>query len=156
APLMTEVLGYDRFGTHGGDRGAFVTSRVAHDHPERVAGIHLTLLAVRRGFKFENPSEDERRFLGAFDRWMKEESGYMWMQGSRPQTLAYGVTDSPVGLAAWMVEKFYRWSGQPDLDACFDRDVLLTAIMLYWVTGSIGSSFWPYYARAHGPWPIPD
>jgi pimeloyl-ACP methyl ester carboxylesterase len=156
APLMTDILGYTRFGTHGGDRGAFVTSRIACDHPESVIGIHLTLLAVRRDFKFENPSEEERRFLDDFNRWMKEESGYMWMQGTRPQTLAYGVTDSPVGLAAWMVEKFYRWTGRPDLDSYFGRDLLLTAIMLYWVTGSIGSSFWPYYARAHGPWPIPD
>jgi microsomal epoxide hydrolase len=76
--------------------------------------------------------------------------------GTKPQTLAYALTDSPVGLAAWIVEKFRTWSDcDGDLDTHFSRDVLLTNIMLYWVTGAIGSSFWPYYARLHEPWIIP-
>jgi microsomal epoxide hydrolase len=88
---------------------------------------------------------------------MKEEVGYTWIQGTKPQTLAYALTDSPVGLAAWIVEKFHTWSDHKgDLDAYVGRDAMLTNIMLYWVTGAIGSSFWPYYARMHGPWPIPD
>jgi microsomal epoxide hydrolase len=77
--------------------------------------------------------------------------------GTKPQTLAYAVTDSPVGLAAWILEKFHTWSDcAGDLDAHFGRDVLLTNIMLYWVTGAIGSTFWPYYARLHEPWIVPE
>ena len=88
---------------------------------------------------------------------MKEEVGYTWIQGTKPQTLAYALTDSPVGLAAWIVEKFQTWSdNKGDLDGYLGRDAMLTGIMLYWVTGAIGSSFWPYYARMHGNWPIPD
>src|SRR5262249_21473519 len=84
------------------------------------------------------------------------ECGYSWIMGTKPQTLAYALTDSPVGLAAWIIEKFRTWSDcEGDLDAHFSRDVLLTNIMLYWITGAIGSSFWPYYARLHEPWIVP-
>lgn len=77
--------------------------------------------------------------------------------GTKPQTLAFGLNDSPAGLAAWILEKFHAWSDhQGDLDSYFGRDVLLTNIMLYWITGAVGASFWPDYARRHGPWPIPD
>ena len=89
--------------------------------------------------------------------FLKEETGYQWIQGTRPQTLAFGLTDSPAGLAAWIVEKFHAWTdnkGSPE-DAV-SRDEMLANISLYWFTGAIGSSFWPYYARMHGPWPIPD
>ena len=79
----------------------------------------------------------------------------MQIQGTKPQTLAYGLTDSPVGLAAWIVEKFRTWSDcGGDVERRFSKDVLLTNVMLYWVTGAIGSSFWPYYARQHSAWPI--
>jgi len=78
-------------------------------------------------------------------------------QGTRPQTLAFALTDSPAGLAAWIVEKFRAWSDcGGDVEAVFTKDQLLANISLYWFTGAIGSSFWPYYARMHGPWPIPD
>ena len=91
------------------------------------------------------------------NHFIMEEMGYQWIQGTKPQTLSYGLTDSPVGLAAWIGEKFYTWSDcRGDLDAYLGRDTILTNIMLYWATGAIGSSFWPYYARLHGPWPIPD
>ena len=81
----------------------------------------------------------------------------MQIQGTRPQTLAYGLTDSPVGLAAWIVEKFRAWSDcGGDVERRFSKDILLTNVMLYWVTGAIGSSFWPYYARAHSAWPISE
>ncbi len=87
---------------------------------------------------------------------MKEDTGYQWMQGTRPQTLAFGLTDSPAGLAAWIVEKFRAWSDcHGDVESVFSKDQLLADIALYWFTGAIGSSFWPYYARMHGPWPIP-
>jgi microsomal epoxide hydrolase len=116
------------------------------------------MLAVRRDPKMlENPTPEEQKFIGELNRFLKEETGYQWIQGTRPQTLAYGLTDSPVGLAAWLVEKFYKWTDcRGDLDSYFGRDTMITDIMLYWITGAIGSSFWPYYARMHGPWPIPE
>jgi pimeloyl-ACP methyl ester carboxylesterase len=156
--LMTKVLGYSRFAAQGGDWGAFITSRLGYAHPESLYGIHINLLAVRRDPKLiENPTPEEKQFLGELAHFLKEETGYQWIQGTRPQTLAYALTDSPLGLAAWLTEKFYAWTDcRGDLDGYLGRDVLLTAITLYWVTGAIGSSFWPYYARMHGPWPIPD
>jgi microsomal epoxide hydrolase len=157
AELMTGVLGYERFAAQGGDWGAFVTSRLGYAFPDRLYGIHLNLLAVRRDPKMlENPTEQEKKFLGELDHWLKEEIGYQWIQGTKPQTLAFGLTDSPAGLAAWLVEKFRSWTdcdGNPE--NALTRDEMLADITLYWVTGAIGSSFWPYYARMHGPWPIP-
>ena len=158
AELMTGVLGFERFAAQGGDWGAFVTSRLGYAYPERLAGIHINLLSLRRDTPLsEQPTEDEKLYFEQRAHWMKEEVGYTWIQGTKPQTLAYGLTDSPVGLAAWIVEKFHTWSDhEGDLDGYIGRDAMLTNIMLYWVTGAIGSSFWPYYARMHGPWPIPD
>jgi microsomal epoxide hydrolase len=158
AELMTDVLGFKRFAAQGGDWGGFVTSRLGYAYPERLAGIHINLLSLRRDTALpENPAEDEKRYFEERAHWMKEEVGYTWIQGTKPQTLAYGLTDSPVGLAAWIVEKFHTWSDhRGNLDGYLGRDDMLTNIMFYWVTGAIGSSFWPYYARMHGPWPIPD
>ncbi|MGH9024216.1 MAG: alpha/beta fold hydrolase, partial [Acidimicrobiia bacterium] len=80
---------------------------------------------------------------------------YQAIQGTKPQTLAYALSDSPAGLAAWMVEKFRAWSDcNGDVESRFSRDLLLTNVMLYWVTGAVGSSFWPYYARRHGAPPL--
>jgi len=157
ASLMTDVLGHRRFAAQGGDWGAFITSRLGYAYPERLAGIHVNLLAIPRDpIGAGEPSAEERVYNDQLRRWASEESGYQWIQGTRPQTLAFGLTDSPAGLAAWIMEKFRAWSdcgGDPDRR--FTKDVLLTNIMLYWVTGAINSSFWPYYARRHGPWPIP-
>jgi len=156
--LMNDVLGYSRFGAQGGDWGAFVASRLGYAYPDRLIGIHLNLLAVRRDAKMlENPTDEEARFTKELNQWLKEETGYQWIQGTKPQTLAFGLADSPAGLAAWIVEKFRSWTdcdGNPE--NALTKDEMLTNIMLYWVTGAIGSSFWPYYARMHGPWPIPE
>ena len=158
ADLMTGVLGYPRFAAQGGDWGAFVTSRLGAVHPDKLIGIHLNLLAVRRDPKMlSNPSPQEQQFLSELEVWIKEETGYQWIQGTRPQTLAFGLSDSPAGLAAWIVEKFRAWSDcAGDVESVFTRDHLLANISLYWFTGAIGSSFWPYYSRLHGPWPIPE
>ncbi len=157
AELMTEVLGYRRFAAQGGDWGAFVSSRLAAAHAEKIIGIHLNLLAVRRDpAMVADPTEEERRYLGELTEFLKEETGYQWIQGTRPQTLAFGLSDSPAGLAAWIVEKFRAWTdndGTPD--GAVDRDRMLANISLYWFTGCIGASFHPYFARMHGPWPIP-
>ena len=158
AELMTGVLGYERFGAQGGDWGSFVTSRLGYQFPDRVIGIHLNLLPVRRDPQMlANPTAEEKRYLTELTHFLKEETGYQWIQGTRPQTLAFGLTDSPVGLAAWLVEKFRAWTdcgGNPE--NAVSRDDMLADITLYWATGAIGSSFWPYYARMHGPWPIPE
>ena len=88
--------------------------------------------------------------------WLREETGYQRIQGTKPQTLAYGLTDSPAGLAAWMVEEFRSWSDcGGDIHLAINRDRTLGGICLYGFTGAIGSSFWPYYARMHGPWHVP-
>lgn len=156
AALMSDVLGYRRFAAQGGDWGAFVSSRLGAAHADKLLGIHLNLLALPRDASaIENPTEEERRYLGELATFLKEETGYQWIQGTRPQTLAFGLTDSPSGLAAWIVEKFRVWTdndGTPD--SAVDRDRMLANISLYWFTGCIGASFHPYYARMHGPWPI--
>jgi pimeloyl-ACP methyl ester carboxylesterase len=158
AELMTDVLGYGRFGVQGGDWGGFIASVMGLRFPKRVAGIHLNLLAVRRDPKMiESPTPEEKVFLEQLALFLKEETGYQWIQGTRPQTLAFGLSDSPAGLAAWIVEKFRAWTdcgGNPE--NAVSRDEMLANISLYWFTGCIGASFWPYYARMHGPWPIPE
>jgi microsomal epoxide hydrolase len=158
AMLMTDVLGYRRFAAQGGDWGAFITSRLGFAYPDRLAGIHVNLLAVRRDTSRSGmPTPEEMQYLEDLSQWLKEETGYQWIQGTKPQTLAYGLTDSPVGLAAWIVEKFRTWSDcGGDVERRFSKDELLTNITIYWATGAINSSFWPYYARNHAPWPIPD
>jgi pimeloyl-ACP methyl ester carboxylesterase len=156
ADLMTDVLGYQRYGAQGGDWGAFITSRLGYDHPDRLTGIHLNAMPIRRDPKMiGDPTPEEQKYLRELTVFLKEETGYQWIQGTRPQTLAFGLTDSPAGLAAWIIEKFHIWSDNGgDLLSVLSRDALLANISLYWFTGAIGSSFWPYYARMHGPWPI--
>ena len=157
AELMTGVLGYEQFAAQGGDWGAFITSRLASVHASKLLGIHLNMLAIRRDTKLSNPTAEEEKYLGELEVWLKEGTGYQWIQGTRPQTLAFGLSDSPAGLAAWIIEKFRAWSDcGGDLESSFTRDHLLANISLYWFTGAIGSSLWPYYARMHGPWPIPE
>ncbi|MGE0699398.1 MAG: epoxide hydrolase family protein [Hyphomicrobiaceae bacterium] len=157
ARLMTDVLGYRRFAAQGGDWGGFITSRLGYRYPERLAGIHVNLLAVRRDATLQSPTPEEKVFLDQLSQWLKEETGYQWIQGTRPTTLSFGLTDSPAGLAAWIAEKFHRWTDNDGrIESAVDRDAMLTNITLYWATGAIGSSFWPYYARMHTHWPIPE
>lgn len=158
ARLMTEVLGYDRFAAQGGDWGSFVTARLGFAHRERLPGIHINLMPIRRDPQTAaDPTPEEQRYQEELKTFLKDETGYQWIQGTKPQTLAYGLTDSPAGLAAWIVEKFRTWSDcDGEIERAIGRDHMLANISLYWFTGAIGSSFWPYYARMHGPWPIPD
>lgn len=158
ADLMVNTLGYRRFAAQGGDWGGFICSRLGYAHAERLLGIHLNMLAVRRDLKMlADPTPEEKRFLDDLAHWLKAETGYQWIQGTKPQTLAFALTDSPAGLAAWLVEKFRSWSDcGGNIESVFSKDHLLANIAFYWFTGAIGSSFWPYYARMHGPWPIPE
>src|SRR5271168_1626013 len=125
---------------------------MGYAHADKLIGIHVNFLAVRREpERIKNPNPEERAFLGQLNHWLKEDTGYTWIQGTRPQTLAFGLTDSPAGLAAWIVEKFRAWSDcGGNVESAIGRDRMLADIALYWFTGAIGSSFWPYYARLHG------
>ncbi len=158
AELMTDVLGYGRFGAQGGDWGAFVAARLGYAHAASLIGIHLNFMPLRRDPALPpDVTPEERRYLDELATFLAEETGYQWIQGTRPQTLAFALTDSPTGLAAWIVEKFRAWTDcGGDVERALSRDWMLANIALYWFTGAIGSSFWPYYARRHGPWPIPE
>lgn len=159
ADLMRQ-LGYPRFGAQGGDWGSFVTTLLALRHADRLTGIHLNMLPLRRDASaHDTPTNAERAFAKQASAFMREHAGYHAIQGTRPQTLAYALTDSPVGLAAWMTEKFRNWSdseGRADSPGgALSPDEVLAHVTLYWATGAIGSSFWPYYASQHAPWPLP-
>ena len=156
--FMHDVLGYKTYFVQGGDWGSFIASAMAYRHPKSVKGIHLNLLPLRRdALLFQEPmDEDTRRYAQELESFLREDTGYQAIQGTRPQTLAYALNDSPLGLAAWIGEKFAAWSdcdGKPESVIPFDR--MLANISFYWFTESIGSSFWPYYARLHSPWFIP-
>jgi pimeloyl-ACP methyl ester carboxylesterase len=151
AELMSR-LGYERFGACGSDIGARVTSRLGRDYPERVVGIHLSSVDLEWPEPFPTDlSDNERNYVERTERWDKQEGGYRAVQATRPQTLGYGLNDSPVGLAAWLVEKFRAWSdSRGDLTSRFTFDDLLTNITLYWVTRTINSANrWYYESRAH-------
>ena len=157
--LMRDVLGYQRFAVQGGDWGAFISAFMAMTAPEHVLGLHVNLIPLlREPPAAELPDDEEMRaYRAELNHWLREETGYSSIQGTKPQTLAYALTDSPVGLAAWILEKFHTWSDcDGDLSRSFSQDDLLTNIMLYWVSGAIGSSFWPYYSRQHERWPLPS
>ncbi len=155
AALMTRALGYPRFAAHGGDWGGSVTEQLAVRHAASLAGIHLTDVPYWHLFTtpVEDLSAEERAYLDAGQQWQRDEGAYALIQGSKPQTLAYGLTDSPVGLAAWLVEKFRAWSDcDGDVERRFSKDELLAHITLYWVTGTINSANRLYYeAQRHPP-----
>lgn len=147
AKLMSKVLGYERFGAHGGDWGAIITEQLARSHSDLLVGIHLTEVFFTHTFqKPENLSAAEQEYLAAMPQFQMTQGAYNMIQSTRPQTLAAGLTDSPAALAAWLVEKFQAWNdNNGDLEKSFTKDELLNNIMIYWVTGSINSSFLPYY-----------
>jgi pimeloyl-ACP methyl ester carboxylesterase len=147
---VTEKLGYSRFGAHGGDWGSTVAEQLARDHSDVVAAIHLT--DVPFGHIFQKPddlSSAEERFFEENDKWMKKEGAYALIQSTKPHSLAPALNDSPAGLAAYIVEKFQSWSDFDGIiESRFTREELLTYIMIYWATESIGTSFLPYYDYA--------
>jgi len=152
--LMVDVLGCDRYVAQGGDWGACVTSWLAFDHPEHLAAIHLNmqgLLPAREGEGVAPMTAEELAWLKASQDSARLESAYQQIQGTKPQTLAYGLTDSPVGLAGWVLEKFHGWTvprGSPEPPP-FDLDRMLTNVMLYWLNG-INASTWLYVALIDG------
>ena len=149
-------LGYGRFGAHAYDIGASIMAHLLLDRPELLIGYHTT--DPGNPVPFVGPgspplTEGERAYLEFEAAWMADEGGYMALQTTRPQTLGYGLADSPVGLAAWIVEKWHAWTDPPggDLTARIPRDDLLATVTLYWVTETITSANRLYYERAHHP-----
>ncbi|MDG2267853.1 MAG: epoxide hydrolase [Alphaproteobacteria bacterium] len=155
--LMVNVLEYKKFCIQGGDWGAMIGSRISYIYPDNILGLHLNMLALIRDYNADHILlPEEKNYVNQIKKWKPEGMGYQAIQGSRPQTLAYALTDSPSGLAAWICEKFYEWTdcnGVPENSICFDK--MLANICLYWFSGAIGSSFWPYYARNRRPWFVP-
>ena len=148
AALM-ESLGYERYAVSGGDIGGGTAEALAGAHPDRVAGLHLTDLALWHltGLDPATVSPAERSYLDSAAEWQRTEGAYLQLQATKPVTAAYGLADSPAGLAGWIAEKLRSWSdGFP-----FTRDEVLTHVTLYWVTNTIGSSFGPYAERETTP-----
>jgi pimeloyl-ACP methyl ester carboxylesterase len=138
-------LGYARFGAQGGDVGAGVSTWLAHRFARSVVGIHLNYISGSYrpplGAGLPPVSAEEQCFLDEVAAWSAAEGGYAHLHGTKPQTLAYALNDSPVGLAAWIVEKFHAWSdSNGDVERVFGLDALLTDISLYWFSGSVDAS----------------
>jgi epoxide hydrolase len=148
-------LGYERFGVQGGDAGAIIGPEIGRLAPNKVIGIHLN--AATMGFipfgpiapeELETFTDAEKVRLQRMQRFMAEHFGFNALQSTRPQALAYGVSDSPVGLLAWISELFTSFGDRPD---AVDADAFLTNVMVYWFTGTIASSMRLYYENAHDP-----
>jgi pimeloyl-ACP methyl ester carboxylesterase len=141
AQLMT-ALGYERFGAQGGDWGAHVSIQLAYTRPDLVIAAHLNFANIVVGPDDSAPfTAEEQDFLTARRRWRESEGGYQAIQSTKPQTLGYGLTDSPAGLAAWIAEKFRSWSDCGGvIEKAIPLDTLLTNISIYWLTANIASS----------------
>jgi len=153
--LMTEALGYERFAAAGGDYGTLITRSLALNYPDLLIAIHLTDVGYPdSSTDFSTLSPSEQEFANFIQKWWMEEGAFNMIQSTKPQSLAYGLNDSPVGLAAWILS-FMNARASVDLEKRFTRDELLTNIMIYWVTETINSSIRSYYEMAHAA-PSPD
>jgi pimeloyl-ACP methyl ester carboxylesterase len=149
--LMTKVLGYERFGAHGGDIGAGVTSRMGLHFPRGLDGIHVLSAPTYVPGESE-PTQEERDYLQYVEWWTEHEGGYHHQQRTRPRTLGVALNDSPAGLAAWIAEKWQAWiQAGMRLDEAIPRDDLLANITLYWLTGTATSSMEMYWHNRNRP-----
>jgi pimeloyl-ACP methyl ester carboxylesterase len=151
AALLTQLmllLGYSRFAVQGGDIGAAIGSWMAADFPQHVAGLHLNFIPGSYSPDVATPTEEERAFLQRRAEFAEEGGAYAHLQRTRPLTIAYGLSDSPVALMSWIAEKFSAWS---DPASVVPRDTLLTNIAIYWFTNTIGSSVRYYLESAKTP-----
>ena len=164
AELMRR-LGYQRYGAQGGDFGAFVSPDLGRVDPDHVVGVHVNAATV--GFIPFGPidpadlaalSEADKARLERMNAYLSDGNGYFQIQATRPQTIGYGLTDSPVGQLAWIVEKFKEWTHRGGLpEESVDRDRMLTNVMLYWLTGTAASAANIYYESMHSTnWPTPS
>lgn len=150
--LMADELGYSRYAVRGSDLGAGVASQLAVHHPDAIIGMHTGGTNPWIQDVPDDLSEAEQTFVENAQRWNQEEMAYAMIHATKPQTLSYALNDSPVGLAAWIIEKFRRWSDNDgDVESAFARDELLTNLTIYWVTETIGSSMRLYYETMRDP-----
>ena len=144
--LMRDVLGYQRYGAHGGDLGTGVTTWLARAYPDSLTGIHLLATIQPPNVPEEDQTPEEKEYLAEVARWRQEEGGYQHQQSTRPMTLAHGLSDSPTGLLAWIAEKYRAWSDcGGDLATRFTDDEVLTQVSLYWHTNTVATSLRPYF-----------
>jgi pimeloyl-ACP methyl ester carboxylesterase len=143
--LMTG-LGLSRYFAHGGDLGNGITSRLAAAHPDAVRGIHVLSVGMPQQLDETRLSAEERAHLARVEAWNRDEGAYQHQHRTRPLSLAVGLSDSPVGLLAWILEKYHAWSDRGAGDALpFTDDFLVTQASIYWFTNTIGTSLRPYY-----------
>ncbi len=152
AALMAGELGYARYAARGSDLGAGVLQQLALVHPDALIGLHLSGTNPYVGQVPDDLTDAEKQFVANAQQWTMQEMAYAMEHSSKPQTLATGLNDSPAGLAAWLVEKFRRWSDcDGDVEARFSKDELLTNLTIYWATETINSSIRLYYETARHP-----
>lgn len=155
---LMAALGYDRYIAQGGDWGSIITSHLGARDPEHCIGIHLNMVTSRPVPELmEQLTPQEKEVVADLKHFRAEETGYQAIQGTKPQTLSYALTDSPAGLCAWIYEKFHTWSDRQggDVFATHDRDRFCTNLMLYWLTNTAGSAARIYYEQQHGGNGIP-
>jgi len=145
--LMTQVLGYDSYLAQGGDWGGAISSWLGFDHSPACRAIHINILTMRHPDGPQGP--EEGAWAVEFEQDQLMENGYRTQQATKPQTLSYAMMDSPVGQAAWIIEKFNSWSDTDgdDIESVYSKDLLLTNIMVYLVTGTFNTASWIYYGR---------
>jgi microsomal epoxide hydrolase len=154
-----EKIGYDQYAIAGGDWGAIINRHLANHYPERLIGLHSNMILASPPTdqeKREQVTEAEASAASARQSYMLNEVAYQQIQGTKPQTLGYALNDSPLGLAAWVIEKFHGWSDLPqdsrgDLNKVFTMDELLTNVSIYWFTNTITSSTRIYYENRNTP-----
>jgi len=145
--LMTKELGYKNYLAQGGDWGGAITTWLAYDHPKTCNAIHINIFTMRHPDGPQTKEEKDWETKFKKDQLMQE--GYRTQQATKPQTLSYGMMDSPVGVAAWIIEKFYFWSDlkNNDIESVYSKDTLLANIMVYIVTKTFNTASWIYYGR---------
>ena len=145
--LMTNVLGYKKYIAQGGDFGATIATWLAYDFPNKMLGIHINILIIRHP---DGPqTKEEKEWQERFKKEQRIEDGYRTQQATKPQTLSYAMMDSPVGVAAWIIEKMRGWSDikNGDIESVYSKDILLSNIMIYLVTNTFNTASWIYYGR---------
>ena len=145
--LMTNVLGYKKYIAQGGDFGGTICTWLAYDFPKSLAGIHINILITRHP---DGPqTQEEKEWQERFKKEQRVEDGYRTQQATKPQTLSYAMMDSPVGVAAWIIEKMHSWSDieNGDIESVYSKDILLSNIMVYLVTRTFNTASWIYYGR---------
>ena len=145
--LMTRELGYKNYLAQGGDWGGAITTWLAYDYPKTCNAIHINIFTMRHP---DGPqTEEEKDWENKFKKDQLTQEGYRTQQATKPQTLSYGMMDSPVGVAAWIIEKFYFWSDikNNNIESVYSKDTLLANIMVYVITKTFNTASWIYYGR---------